>query len=323
MAWTSAAISSDEITAKGRGYPMLLGTNVLERYNELPQWRTSGVWSLGADSTSSAGPTRLAFDRVGLSQTFSVASGATTVSLIFDLTTSASTSFDTIVILGHNFPSVVNLGEVSVDIANDDAFGAGNVNNIVAWASASDWTATNGNPKRLIGTNLQNGVTSPVRFSNVQYLRLKFDVSIGVFTTLPKVGELWVGRRRQLTLKGEIPFADRPYNGEGATFRSQSGNAIRHSLFSGASDRSVTFNTGGTAIGALDSTTQLRLFASDTNYGAKSFLYIEDPSTVEVDRRVWHMLLEPQEFNFEDPGPFETTVDIGMQEVPPFVSSQE
>lgn len=319
MVWGSGALGTDELSAYARNYPFLVGNNILELSDTSAQWRVSGSWASGTDITDSSGPGRLAYDRRSKLQTMPTSAGlgaATTVYLIFDMTglSSQAGEFDTIGIIGHNFNSLADLDSVTVQIDNASNFATATT--IFTWSSSLTSSS-----KRLFTTLPTDGVNTPARFNSVDFLRVGFTASAG-FSVVPKVGEVWCGRRQQLTMKGQLPFPDRPLRSESATFRSESGEMTRHALYSGASDRSILFNLGARTIGSLDPETSLRNFQDQIQYGQKSFLYIEDPTTVDSNRRAWHMMLDPPEFAFSQLDVFEEEVEMSMVELPPFVVTE-
>ena len=339
MVWSAAAVSANELTYKSGAYPALIPNNILERSSVEAQWRVSGSWASGSDITSSAGPARLSYDRRAKVQTLAdidSLAGNAVVSLIYDVSASsiAAASFDCVAILGHNFNAVTKLSGVFIDISDVSAFtnlnaGGGDVNRsftIKSWSSATDWGTTDTlRPIRLFANILTDPETigASARFASVRYVRVRFTFSSNIATSdaIPKIGEVWLGRRRQLAMHGQLSFTDRPFKAESADFKTESGDMIRHSLYQGAGDTEVTFNTGGANL-LYDMETELREWQHQISYGQKSFLYIEDMSTAETDRRVWAMMQDPPTFQLQQLGPFEKEVTIGMVELPPYVSAE-
>ncbi len=325
MAWSDGAIGADELTAKAAGYPLVVGSNVLETYNALPQWRTTGSWASGSDVSLSGYPARLAIDRRAKTYTMPDISGTppTSISLIFDCNGSSRRSgeADVIAILGHNF-HLCDPDSINVDIADTNDFTGGSFVTMKQWSSASNWETTNGiAPRRLISLGLTGSAAQPRRINTIRYVRVQLNKAAG-FTVAPQIGEVILGRRCQFTTNGQLPFPDRPLKSESVSMRTNNGDLIRHALWSGAGDRTIMFNLGGTNIGVLDMETSLRDFQDHIDYGQKSFLYIQRPDLVETDHRAWLMSLEPPEFNFTQLGFAEEEVEMSMVEQPPFVSSE-
>lgn len=313
MALVETSVSAEEVAAKALDYPMFVGNNILERSSIPPQWRVAGSWSAGADTTVNAAPTRLAYDRNGLTQTRCSVVGQTQVSLLFDLSASALEvgSFDTVFVIGHNYHLLGGLDSVQLEIGDDPTFTG-------HWPLAL-WTSFTSS-QRQVSVSLNNSVGVPnSRFHSVRYLRLRHTCAAG-FAASPAIGELVVGRRRQMTSMPMLPFKRNPLRSEVADFRSESGNMTRHTLYAGAGDRPVSFEFGGISAGALDPRSEMQKFFKNTNYGSKAFIYVASPNSDSRAARM--MLLDPPSQEIADQGPYDAIVDLPMLECEPFLDSE-
>ena len=258
MAYNDTAVSADELTAKNNDAPMLIGNNLLESFNAAAQWRVSGEWTAGTDVTVSGAPTRLAHDRNGKIVTRGSAT-TSTISLIFDIEASTSRAFDTVAIIGHNYAQSLP-ANVFVDISDNANF-AGFVE-VATFAAPTT-------SKRKVSLSLTTGMGSNRRIDNIRYVRIRHEKGVN-FSIMPQIGEVILGRRRQLTAKAQIEFQDAPLRSSVTDFRSESGTLTRHKLYSGAGDRELNFKFGALTT-TLDSEVSLRDWFTDCDNGSKAF----------------------------------------------------
>lgn len=323
MAFAETTISADEATAVSRDYPMLVGINVLERSQATPRWNDTGSWASGGDATASGGPGRLAYDRNGKTATYADIGSAllTELSIIFDVspTTADAGTFDTAFILGHNFNLIPNLSGVYLEISDSSAFASAVT---VAQWGVSPATITTSNRLSSVELLKSAGGTG-ARYSNVRYVRLRFTASSDFTTPIPSFAELWLGRRRQLTAFGNLSFPINPRKAGVIDLETDSGNRVRHKLHAGASDRAITWETGGGNLGTLSMAASFDSWIDDIDSGSKPFLYVENTSGLTTARKTYLMQLDPPEYvRTANLGPYDSEVELSMVELPRFVSSE-
>jgi len=213
VAWSSAAISAGEQAAYLADKPLLIGTNAAESYSNAAKWVgwTSGGRDYGQSSdttcTQADEPTAWTHNRSAAERSGpSAVASARGYALIFEL--DGTVDFDSIVLANHNFAAVTAAHTATVDvwIADDGSFGA-------APRRIARWSSSLLTGPRLVSYDLNDLVTPGAgvyaRFSGVTWLQVAVYAASTV-ATLPKIGEVWLGRRRQL---GEAPWA--PWDADG------------------------------------------------------------------------------------------------------------
>jgi len=114
-------------------------------------------------------------------------------------------------LVGHYFGTLA-ITTCQVQIADNAAFDS-NLQTVADFGAQST-------DDRDIDLVLEHGGGSALRYSSVRYVRLKL-VAPGNVT--PQLGELILGRRRQLKYKPDVPFDNQAYVNEEETTRSQGG----------------------------------------------------------------------------------------------------
>lgn len=325
MAWASTTIAAGELAALAADRMILVGNNVLESYNALPEWRTSGVLSSGTDITASVYPTSFGFDRgasVRTKPTYSA--GWTEVSYVCNLSGGSTDvlSADTAVVWGHNFSELGGNLAITLDIANASDFGASQGTATDAPASFRTLAQWN-NPTtsaRLYSLSLNGlGLLSDQRYTSIQYLRLRIRKTSGTFSTAPEFGELWLGRRRQLPYFPDVPWSEETYMSDVADHRSISGVITRYVRNRGGRlfDLALTM-AGADPTYSIDPYTQLKSWWSECGYGSKaSLLFLRPYSTTEV-----HVVYPEAKLEIPRQGPYERTTTLALSETAPFMSSE-
>lgn len=287
MAWSSAALSADELAQMAADKPILGGSQVLEDATDA-QWRQSGSFASGSDETDSDWPARRAYDRQDYLQT-RPDSSQNTWYMIFQL---PAVEFDFLAIFNHGMGGET----VSAEVADDNAFST-NLQEIYSV------TAGGG---RIVSFSLKHTGSDALRYSSVDYFRLKV---VGT-NILPRLGEIWLGRRRQLDQQPLVPWDEKAKRSSVDYFESASG--VRHAYIRNQGQRlmAATFNPHTTTYkDAIEN------WFSDCDYGGSPFVYCDKPTTSPTDAVV--MSLDAPELVFPQVGPFERNVTIMASELGP------
>jgi len=298
---SSGAISTAELDYATNNKPMLVGSNALESAS-VEKWLIVDTLSGSADKTLTNHPISRARDRFNHLQTKPDTTSASTWYLSFDLTADVA-DFDCLFIGGHNFGTVGGL-TVSLEIGTDATFGS----------VTELYTTTPGSSdKRIFTADLANtGISSlPLRHSGERYVRLKMTKGSD-FT--PAIGELWLGRRRQLPYKFNIAAQEKRTRSEVVRFESRSGVSTTYTLSQGKAMRS-----GSIEMDDATCIADVTEWWKECGYGTKPFLWIENPTASPSDVHV--MTCAPELF-FDLTGPSSRSLDLSMSEVAPYLTSE-
>jgi hypothetical protein len=203
MAWSSAALSSDETAWAAADYP-LMAIQAIPLSPTLCKWVEEAV--IGAnditvwvDRTDSNYPSRRAYD--GLPGYVTKPSGAVADDVwyfCFDMA-AAGIEFDSVFILNHNFHTANGgspiTGGLTLEISDD--------NDWAAFEGPFSSSPTTGD--RIGDLDIHHTGSVPLRYSGVRYARLKISNS-GNGNIVPEIGELFLGRRYQLASPPLNPF---------------------------------------------------------------------------------------------------------------------
>lgn len=191
MAVSSAALAGYEYTRMADDKPILAPQRI-PISPLVARWTEVGA-TTSTDRTLSTAPSRWVYDgRPGLASTPDATSSSTWY-LVFDLA-AAGIEFDCCGIMGHNFGTLA-LTTVQLQVADDAAFSS-NLKTLADFGSPS-------NDDRLASIELYHTGSAALRYGGVRYLRIKLSRATP-FT--PEIGELLIGRRRQLAFKAQRPF---------------------------------------------------------------------------------------------------------------------
>lgn len=272
MVYVSEDVSAAEVAARDRGAPLFVATNILEQYTTVPQWRLSGSWATGTNISAPSAPTFRCFDRrAKLPTQATAASGQSAVSLLFDLTASVDRSFDCAFIFGTNIESLGGEVDVTLTISDVNTFSGADPSTV----DLATWSPTTNGRLGSIALETADGK----RYSSVRYLRLKFVQNVGTFATNPRVGEVWLGRRRQLPHPPSIPYDEAPRMSD-VIDSSNKAIMVRHTKSYGGSVRAPKFILS--SADSPDGAQALRDWWSDSSYGVAPSVYVEDPSDLST-----------------------------------------
>lgn len=315
MAVTVGNVPAGETSAASADIPMFVANNCLEDYTSLPQWRWDvGDWLGGSDKTDPNFPTYRAFDRQGASVTaplYSAGSSIYTFLIKMNPGSDGLHTIDSVMIWNHNLATIPGTTTVQVQFADDGAFTAGPPSNLRTVV-----TFTVGNGQRLwsysLGTNN--------RYSTVQFARLLISTNQSNFSNIaPSFGEVFFGRRRQMSFPPDVPWENKGLESDVIDFKSHSGVVIRYVRSKGRRIFTPTFRSAGVdARFAINQETELRSMWRECNYGSKPFIFDANPSTNDFP----HVVLADPSMNIPILGPFEREARMSMSEVAPYVQSE-
>ena len=254
-------------------------------------FQLSGVNSLGFDAYTSGG-------KVEPVKFYNIYTGSAAASEI---------SFDTLLLLNHNFSATYN---ALVEIADDAAFSSNKIEiarHVTSGAADTGrWLITNLNSAGSSSTYSAGGTAQ--RYSSVRYARL---VVVGRYAG---VGEIFLGTRHQLQRNPDLTWNNKNEVSSVTDFSSNTGLTKRYVLYRGQAIRSVTMGMGASAeITVVDN------WFNAINEGTRPFLWIDTPSSGAEARL---MLLDEAGLDFPLVGPYERQLSFSIAEQPPFLSRE-
>lgn len=299
MAYSSADLSANELAWMADDKPLLNARNWV-RGASTHLWDADGV-STFTDISASGFPATAAYDS-HMHVVTKPNAAATTQYFVVDYGSEAM-EIDCIFILGHNFSSVGGGLDVTVEIADDNAFSS-NMIEIASWSPSSD--------ARLVALDLDHGTGTSQRYSSVRYLRV---IMTGTSHT-PEIGELILGRRRQLKHNPIVPWDDGHLRSKVATFESSSGVRTQYVHHRG---RRVINARNSLTDSTLISELQTMLGGAESQWGTLPIMWVDQPTT-DPNSAYW-MYLENPELAMPLQGPTERMLNLQLVEQgPDFVS---
>lgn len=276
MAWSSAELSSTELALLAADKP-LVAVNAFPVSPDYRKWIEGSVGAFNVttntDRTDSDYPNNRSVDRFPHYVT-KPSTGTVDTDWYFAIDTGASDAieFDCAFVIGHNWDTLTNgpLTTADLEIADSADF-------VTNKQKVGSFTLR-GSDKRLQILSLYHTGATARRYTDVRYVRLVLCAGGNI---VPEIGELILGRRRQLEYKPDRPFDDKALRGEMAKATSAAGVTS-----------SVIFHKNKHVLDSkyvLDSTT----YASDweTFYQTcnASFVWLYDPSTYPNNWRMMHL----------------------------------
>jgi len=295
---SNADISAADLALLAADKPILAAN---AGYNpSVVEWRNGGSWAAGSDETETANPTVRAYDGKGHLDT-RPDTARTTHYLLFDFG-AAGIEFDFVAILGHNFGTIGGL-TVTAECSTTSSYGSP--------VALSSWSPAGSN-NRLIDLSLSAGTAQ--RYSAYRYARIGMTKG-STFT--PQIGEVIWGRRRQLKHKSNIGggFDPDAHMALVTDNRSLSGVLTRYSWADGQRALAGNFNPHEDAY-----KDDIKAWGVQVGYGARSLVYIEDPSTTPEGFLLMYMV-DPR-FSFPLQGPLSRLFELTALEQPPFLAGQ-
>jgi len=313
MSVTLVDMATWEQTAYDADKPMMVATNNSDKITKA----SSGWFDAYNGATDDTDETVVsnarvrAYDRIGA---LTVASDTARTSPAFRLAFGSDVTFDTVVIMGHNFGDVTNSGSsITVDLVATGAATTSTISDAITVAS--------GDNSRLVFTFLYN--TSGAKPSYPQRVTLgtsnrKLNIRLqnvsGSTSTKPAIGEVWVGQRRQLMHNPNLPFDDKSETGLVSDFASKSGLTQRYTSHRGKALRTISKSvTDSNELAAIEAA------FDDSDDFTKPIVWIENPSNASPD--AYLMLAESPTLSLPLQGPIERVFGTSLIEHPPFKSS--
>jgi hypothetical protein len=313
MSVTLVDMATWEQTAYDADKPMMVATNNSDKITKA----SSGWFDAYNGATDDTDETVVsnarvrAYDRIGA---LTVASDTARTSPAFRLAFGSDVTFDTVVIMGHNFGDVTNDGsDITVDLVANGAAVTKTISDTITVAS--------GDNSRLVFTFLYD--TSGAKPSYPQRVTLgtsnrKLNVRLqnvdGTTTIKPAIGEVWVGQRRQLMHNPNLPFDDKSETGLVSDFASKSGLTQRYTYHRGKALRTINKSvTDSNELAAIEAA------FDDSDDFTKPIVWIENPSNASPD--AYLMLAESPTLSLPLQGPIERVFGTSLIEQPPFKSS--
>ena len=289
MAYTETAIDSAELALATADKPIISGLNAMHLDGVDARWTPGGTFT--TDESDADFPAARGHDRLTQYPTKGDAGGT---AWYYVVSLPAATEYDFLAFTGHNFNDLTT-ALATVQMADDTAF---STNLISPWGPVS----LDGNKRRI--ALLSN------RYTGAHYLRLR--ILTGA-SEIPEIGELILGRRRQLSRKPNRPYDTAgPHLTMGAGFRSQSGVDTFYPHSRGQRIVRANLNPDTTADQAT-----LRAAFSDSDYGTEPAIWIEQPDTAPEEFLVCTWGGSDREFGLTHVGPYEAETDIELFEQGP------
>ena len=321
MTVTLTDLTAKEQSAFSGDKPILLATN----NSDIITKATSG-WFNGASGTTQEsnedvvsnarvrGYDRIAGLTVASKMTTALAGSDASVSLNFRLSFSATVTFDTVVIMGHNFGNVTSSGgSITADIVASDNGGSVTLSDAI--------TISSGDNSRLVFTFLYDTSGSKPSFpkrvqipGSTRRVMLRLQNVAKTTSTKPALGEMWVGQRRQLLHNPNLPFDDKSETGMVSDFESKSGLTQRYVYHRGKALRRID-----KSVVDSDELSAIESAYDDSDDFTKPIIYIENQSNASPD--AYLMLAESPTLSLPLQGPFERVFSTSLIEQPPFKSS--
>jgi len=315
---TTVVVSADEVAAKTAGAWCFAASNLLDDLNTslfgnmatAIEWRVSGAQDSGTDITDANKPSKRLHDRHT-----HLANGpaAGTISLVDTVYlhmqplagTDDDHTFDVCMIKPLNFESSPRPIDVQILITDstDPTFSSPTI--------AATFNGNSDNTKLvLLFAN---------RHTDIDLVRISFatDDSSNFGAYEPEIGEVLLGRRRQLGFLPLIPFDEDPRDSRVAEFISDSGVISRHVFSSGRQRFQFNYSPTPSGVTGLDEVATLRSWFSETNFGSDNFLLIDSPDVAAPHPSHWCYVENP-ELNMLLQGPTERRLDMTFVEVPPY-----
>jgi hypothetical protein len=150
------------------------------------------------------------------------------------------------------------------------------------------------------------------------YMNDKTSSGTNYFDSRPRVGELFIGERIQMSRAQNQPYStELAYTDGSTTFESNTGDKVRYVRYKGQRRFELTFSPSGSDSYGIDDVEQIRLLAKKTKQFTEPFMYI--PKPYSEPRNAYFVIAEDASFQMESVGPFERSVTLRLVEIPPFV----
>ena len=317
MVWASTDITADQIDGYDKDCPILIGKNeltgsVISHKSFDP---TSSTVTTGDDRTDEYAPIERVYDGLldlpcRLSQHHAYTLTLSRQLLAFKFSTEIA--FDTAIFTGHNIASGRFSG-LGLRVGNGDDLNSGYTNIL---DDAGEIETLTGDA-RYVDTKLRSASsqTDPRAFSNVGWLAVSF-TQASAEKTSPQLGELVLGKRRQLQHHPGFSWNSDDYVSNVSDMETADGNTTRYTLNSGQAVRTATLTlTGAAEIAAVEA------WWEDCNHGQDPFWWIETPKS---NPRPFYMRVRNAQLDFpQSLGASARILTLDMVEQRPFLAWEE
>jgi hypothetical protein len=276
MAWSVADVPAADRASLASDKPLAITTNAVGPFSAVTpfQWSIVGGSFADADVSDPDFSTRRLCDGYGYLPSKPNASLSGMFRAWAMLRLDTSKPFDCAVILGHNFGALCAAGVlVTLEIADNDTFGT-NLTKLYQWGDVGAYVTTN---RRLTSYSLIpiGGGSAAQAISGAAYARIKVQTSDSTdFLVLPSIGEIILGRRRQLRRGGQHPNNYGSLKSASFDFVPKGGARTRYPAAKGQAYFNHRFTPAASAeISVFDS------IFSDCDYGQKPLVWVEKPTT--------------------------------------------
>lgn len=267
MAWSSAALSAQETTDFAADLPILIGTNPGDNVADA-RWNATGSLA-DADTSASGYPAAAGIDRKGNELT-KPSSAGTTRYWMADLGATPP-DIDCAILFSHNL-GAIGSGTVALQFADDAAFTV----NLITVGTFNPNPDTD--TRRAVLFSLFHTGAVPLRYSLARYVRLVF--TFGSSQT-PQFGEIWLGRRRQLSAAALLSGYDNEEEESGAEeFEADDGNVRLYALSPRRRVVSAQFKLG---TGNSGEAGVVKSWWSDCKGASKPCVIVLQPSSAPQD----------------------------------------
>ena len=211
--------------------------------------------------------------------------------------------------------------EISADTSFSTAYSIMN-NTVYADESGSNPNPSRTGESRTIVEVIPHAGSNRYQVNGDFYARLRFfckgqGVSGDFWTTVPRIGEVFVGERIQKSRNTNQPYAtELSYMSNAIDFESSRGDIVRYVRSKGRRRFELEFTPTGSDSYGIDDVEQVKLLAKKTNQFTEPFFYIPKPYT--EPQKAYFVYAETADFNLEAVGPFERSVRLSLVEIPPF-----
>lgn len=218
------------------------------------------------------------------------------------------------------------LGQIDVDLVISAATDFATTYSLMNKAVYSDESGSNPHPSR---TGESRTITQVIpdeatnhryKINGDAYFRLHIHCKSGsdFWTTVPRIGEVFVGERIQMSRNPNQPYAtELSYMNNSIDFESGRGDIVRYVRSKGRRRFELEFTPTGDDSYGIDDLEQIKLLVKKTNQFTEPFIYIPKPYT--EPNNAYFVYAEDASFDMEAVGPFERSVRLSLVEMPPFV----
>lgn len=318
------AVTAAEQNALARDKACYLTANALRAVNTHAEWSTALDWATGGSGGASnvslaTHPARFVYDGHAHLRTYPSNTASSGYYLLFDLQSAATREADALAIVGHNFDELLGNVTVRFGLADSSDF-ATNPRIIAEWGPGS-FTS-----QRLVELDLSingtGGGGDYARFTNVQYgyLLIASTTTMGGANPRPQIGEIFLGRRRQLARKHNYPGDDKAKVSIVDDFEADGGARGRYVKRRGQRDLTLTWTSDEQDTLGLNDIATWEALDVDLEDSTLPFFFLRDPSTTPADCGL---------FDFPNPGhaidwigPRHGDTTKALLEKPPYLSRE-